>query len=260
MTPEKIAFFLSQTEELVAQADRVRSLIKDSHWYTDGAFKEALLLDSVRRRLPMGMQARRGFVLSDDFAECSKEQDCIIHERLNATPVFEAVDFQIVKPTGVVGLVSVKTKFHKDEFLDALRGLVSALKIIAEQSGSQVPFIGAFFFDQDASVQDKTVDGWVKELFEDHTLPVIQRSSLDGDRAMAPMYLATLRNKFVRIDCGTEPQVRTLQYDIANLASALFLYLLERSSLGSRDASAFAAWADLEHPSVARLTSDSLLK
>ena len=260
MTPEKLSFFRSQTEEFVAQAERVRSLIKDAHWYTDGAFKEALLLDAIRRRIPMGMQARRGFVLSDDFSDCSKEQDCVVHERHNTTPVFEAVDFQIVKPPGVVALVSVKTKFHKEEFVDALRGLASALKIVADEPGSRVPFVGAFFFDEDATVQDKTVEGWVQQLFEERTLPVIQYSSLEGDRAMAPIYLATLRNKLVRIDCGTDPQVRTLQYRIANLASALFLYLLERSCLATRDAGAAAAWADLEHASVAQLTSDSVLK
>jgi hypothetical protein len=73
-----------------------------------------------------------------------------VHERQTSTPIFEAVDFQIVKPPGVLALVSVKTKFHKGEFVDALKGLSSALKIIASEPRAPLPFVGAFYFD-DAS-------------------------------------------------------------------------------------------------------------
>jgi len=107
MNVEQLTFFRSLSAELAAQASRVRQLIGDVHWYTDGALKEALLLDAIRRRIPFGTVARRGFVLSDDLTKCSTEQDCLIQDRALSSPVFEAVDFHM-SPPGLLGTTSTR--------------------------------------------------------------------------------------------------------------------------------------------------------
>src|SRR5262249_30217168 len=62
--PNRHRYLLSLAEELHSQSTRVRDPIGDAHWYYDGHQKEYLLVDLLRRHLPSGMLASRGFVIS----------------------------------------------------------------------------------------------------------------------------------------------------------------------------------------------------
>lgn len=255
MLPDLKAFFESQSRELAAKANRVRQLIGDTHWYTDGAFKEAILLEAIRQRLPAGMDAHRGFVLSADLSGSSKEQDCIVLDRHASAPIFEAVDFRMVNPHGVSALVSVKTKLKKEEFVDATVGLASALQVIAKEPLAGNPFIAVFFFDEDARVKDDTLIGWAKDLAQNVGWPARRTDALDGDIALGPLLVFTLHNRCFRIDADADHKLRIRLYSLPDISSAVFLHLLEKACFEHRKTTAVAAWNVLDDASVATLTA-----
>lgn len=255
------AFFTSQSEELAARAKRVRRLIGDAHWYTDGALKEALVVEFLRQRLPAGMEARRGFVLSRDLSDRSREQDCVIFDRQVSAPVFEAVDFQMVNPQGVCGLISVKTKLQKTEFLDAAQGIVSALKIVAQDSLAGNPFLSIFFFDEDPRAKDDTVVGWVAEFVKGEGWPLRRRDPIGGDQILGPLLAFTLNDRCFRIDYSQIDQRTSVRLYTtpANISAAVFLHQAETSCLNCRKPGATTAWEVLDDSSIATLTSNVCL-
>lgn len=247
------AFFESQSQELAAKAKRVRNLIGDRHWYTDGAFKEALLLEAIRQRLPAGVEAKRGFVLSRELTECSTEQDCVIADRMAGVPVFEAVDFHLVQPQRVVALLSAKTTLKKGEFLDAMEGIASALRIVAADPLAANPFLAAFFFDEDSHVKDETLVEWIKELVPAVGWPICRKDPVDGDQVLGPLWLFTLHDRCMRLDHVDEsPRIRI--YSIRNVAAAILLHLLETATFEFRDKAPSAAWSILDDESIGQLT------
>ena len=77
ITPER--YLRSLADELRAQSQRVRDLIGDAHWLTDGFHKEFLLAEIIRRHLPGSHIAGRGFVVSPSHLEVrSREQDILV--------------------------------------------------------------------------------------------------------------------------------------------------------------------------------------
>jgi hypothetical protein len=259
MKGDHIGFFRSQSIELAAKAKRVRNLIGDRHWYTDGAFKEALLLDAVRLRLPSGMEARRGFVMSDDLSDCSTEQDCLIVDRLSSVPIFEAVDFHMVAPRSVAAIISVKTKLQKAEFIDAAKGVASALQLIASDALAGNPFAALFTFDEDTATRDETIADWIRELLAKKVFPIIRSDPIDGERALSPFYAFTLHDRCVKVQFFPDGNARVLFYKINDVSAAVFLYLLERGTFEARNVHPVAAWSALDDDRVATLTSTTAL-
>lgn len=61
--PDFRSFHRSIVNEMDAMKNRVRHLIQDRHWLTDGEFKETILRSVIRRHLPDSMIIGRGFVV-----------------------------------------------------------------------------------------------------------------------------------------------------------------------------------------------------
>ena len=57
-------YFLSLSQELEALKKRVRFLIADQHWQTDGEWKESVVRQVLRRHLPIDAVVGRGFIVS----------------------------------------------------------------------------------------------------------------------------------------------------------------------------------------------------
>ena len=64
--------------ELYSLRDRVRDLIADAHWQTDGEWKESVIRQVVRRHLPATAIVGRGFVITSD--EITTQLDILIHD------------------------------------------------------------------------------------------------------------------------------------------------------------------------------------
>ena len=133
--------------ELSSSCNRVRDLIGESHWLSDGHHQEHLIQSVVARHLPSGMIATRGFVLdSSNEQRCSTEQDILIIDSTEEAPVFYEGGLAIVFPHSVRASVSVKSTLDKETLLDSVEGLHSVRELCKAQT--RPIWTGAYFFRQ----------------------------------------------------------------------------------------------------------------
>lgn len=150
---DRHSYLRSLAGELKEQSKRVRDLIGDKHWLSDGHHKEHLLAAQVRRHLPSGFVASRGFVVNPNQpTECSCEQDILIVDTQKEAPVFSQGDLVIAFPHTVVGAISVKTKISKESVEDTVRGLNSARQVCARDYDSKPIICAGFFYELDETV------------------------------------------------------------------------------------------------------------
>jgi hypothetical protein len=143
----RLKYLKSIADELQAQATRVRDLIGDVHWLSDGHHKESVLLSVLRRHLPSGMIASRGFVIdSHDQSTCSTEQDILILDTSCEAPVLNQGSLLIAFPRQVVACISVKTRWIKKEVVDSIHGLSSVRAVTKRDPRRNHIWYGAYFY------------------------------------------------------------------------------------------------------------------
>jgi len=116
---------------MLAQANRVRQLIGDIHWLSDGFHKETLLRGLLERHLPAGVACARGFVFDPENG-ISREQDILVLDETRMAPLFRSGELAIVFPECVLAAISVKTKSGRTEILDSLDGLRSVFRLCTD--------------------------------------------------------------------------------------------------------------------------------
>lgn len=100
-------YFRSLTAEVEALRDRVRQLIENRHWQTDGEWKESVIRQVLRRHLPASAQVGRGFVVTG--RRTSHQIDVLVFD--SAKPVlFRDADLAFVTPDAVLGAIEVKSR------------------------------------------------------------------------------------------------------------------------------------------------------
>lgn len=151
----RVRYLVSLAEELLAQATRVRDLIGNAHWLTDGHHKEYLLAELLRRHLPAGMIAARGFVIDpDNEAACSREQDVLIVDTMTEGPVFNQAGVVIAFPRAVRAAVSVKTVCKKETVVESVENLNSVRAMVMKHQPATAVWCGAFYFEPDSTVDN----------------------------------------------------------------------------------------------------------
>ncbi|MFP3388533.1 DUF6602 domain-containing protein [Brevibacillus sp. SIMBA_040] len=137
-------YYQSFSKELEVTKDRVRNIIGNAHWVSDGTHKEAILQDVLKRFLPQKYAISSGFILSKDGELCSKQIDIIIYDQ--ASPVlFNSHNFVIIPDQYVRAIIEVKTSLSVGTKLtDALENLYS-VQTIMNQTSDNVYF-GIFSF------------------------------------------------------------------------------------------------------------------
>src|SRR2546427_2303201 len=95
------SYFESLGLELGSLKHRVRQLIADAHWQTDGEWKESVLRHVLRRHLPTSAVVGRGFVVTSKSA--SSQLDVLIHDGSKPV-VFKDGDLVFVTPDAVLGI------------------------------------------------------------------------------------------------------------------------------------------------------------
>ena len=134
--------------ELDARADRVRQLIGDAHWLSDGQHKETLVREFLRRYLPPELIVARGFVRSPALQNnCSPEVDILVIDSSAHPPLFAEGDLYIVAPVSVVAHVQVKTNFRKPELVSALLSICRTQIAISTYADPGPVGRSIYFFD-----------------------------------------------------------------------------------------------------------------
>jgi hypothetical protein len=125
------SYFQSLTSELDALKNRVRQLIEDRHWQTDGEWKESVIRQMLRRQPPASASVGRGFVVD------------------SSKPVlFRDSDLVFVTPDAVYGVIEVKSRATPRIVADAARKLAQDMVLIRQNANSGA-FAGLFAFEDD---------------------------------------------------------------------------------------------------------------
>lgn len=149
-------YLLSVVDELLSQANRVRNLIGDAHWLSDGFHKEILLRNLLKRHIGNSYLVSHGFVIDPlNPSICSTEQDILIIDNSIEGPIFSNDDIIIAFPSQVVASISVKTSLTKSTLLDSIVGLSSVKKISQQIINNTSPiWCAAFFYEVDKKMKD----------------------------------------------------------------------------------------------------------
>jgi len=219
------AYVASLGDEILSQMNRVRHLIGNRHWQSDGHHKEYLLNHVLRRHIPAGCEVSRGFVVDPRAAAaCSREQDLLVVDTSREAPLFNQGGLCIALPQSVLACVSVKTSLEKRSVDDAVEGLDSVKTLMSEANidPSDV-WCGAYFCELAESVRKRPekVLEYVQEAIEQrrpHVLP-------DADALPGLDMLCDASEVAVRVRRGTSAQEapRVLGYSCDGLATSVLV-------------------------------------
>jgi hypothetical protein len=144
-------FYESISYELMGVKDRVRNIIGDSHWFSDGKYKEVVLKNIITKFLPQGFSIGNGFVINSE-REITGEIDLIIYD--NSSPIlFKEGDFVIVLANSVRAIIQVKTRVGDiTQLRDAIMKANEDGKIIKSiLTKNRYLFNGVFAYESDIS-------------------------------------------------------------------------------------------------------------
>jgi len=122
----------SWSMELLARTNRVRALIGDAHWLSDGMHKERLVQAFVAARLPATLSADHGFVLDLAADECSPEIDVFVRDAAHSTPLLDESGITICHPLSVLAYCEVKSNFAAGSLASALQLIATTQKLICK--------------------------------------------------------------------------------------------------------------------------------
>lgn len=157
-----IEFHKTIGKELDVIKDRVRHLIGNSHWGEEGRYKEAILINVLKRFLPKNFSIGTGFVVANYWVEnyITSQIDIIIYDNTYPT-LFQEGDFVVITAQPVRAIIEVKTNVKLAEFESIVCKLMdNAAKIrthqgkVMELSTTYEPeekpqelFVGLFSYD-----------------------------------------------------------------------------------------------------------------
>lgn len=150
------AYFKSLSSELKSVKDRVRHMIADGHWLTDGEWKESVLRTAIRRSAPLSVSVGRGFVISQGYQ--SSQIDILIHD--NAHPVlYRDGDLVFVAPAACKAVIEVKSRLTNHNLREAVQKLSDIAETIKRtRGGPRRPFIGLFGYESEGVQIEKALD------------------------------------------------------------------------------------------------------
>jgi hypothetical protein len=156
MRQNRYKYLVSLAQELASQASRVRDLIGDRHWLSDGHHKEYLLRALLERHVPTGVTVSRGFVASaHDEEHCSSEQDLLVLDGTIAAPLFNQGGLAIAFPISILAAISVKTTLNSTTLESAIHGTHTVRQVAARDSVSpEMIWCGGFFLNRGTASLD----------------------------------------------------------------------------------------------------------
>jgi hypothetical protein len=127
--------FLKYHESIAAELryakDRIRDLIGDKHWLTDGEHKEAILRKTLRDHISETLHVGRGFVCGPEAS--SHQIDILISSR-DKPILFGDRELRLVTPDVVVAIIEVKTQIQIKNLEKILEKLADDAEMIRTNS------------------------------------------------------------------------------------------------------------------------------
>ena len=229
MEADYYTYLKSIADEMSSQAARVRNLIGDSHWLSDGHHKEYLLRSVLERHCPASVIVSRGFVLDPGNTSVrSTEQDILIIDNRFEAPLFHQGGLAIVFPSSVVASIEVKTTLSKSTVCSSVHGLQSVRNVltVAGVDCSTILCL-SFFFNIAAEIeaQPSRIYDYLNGLLPTHPTSISENSMPVG-----PNIITTASDLFFKIRMVQNSR-EALGYTCDGLATAIALaHLLDHIS------------------------------
>lgn len=135
-----INYYKSIGKEICSAKDRIRLLMHDTHFLTDGELKESVLRHVIRRYAPEHIKIARGFIHNGEV--CSSQIDILMYD--SRYPVlFKDGDLVFVTPDSVRAVIEVKTKQNITDLSETLGKLNEVANLVANINC----FIGLFSYE-----------------------------------------------------------------------------------------------------------------
>lgn len=210
-----VEYLKSLSSEMQASKDRIRLLIGDGHWQTDGEHKEAVLRKLIRSVIPNKLSICRGFMVTHR-SQRSGQIDILILDRMNKPVLFQDDELVVTTPDCVRGIIEVKTRIRSVTDLDeVLAKLGDHIKLQKENSDDHA--FGGLFVYEDSNVSNENV---LKAL----------HSAAQGDEYRTVNWISIGSNRFFRYwpladNPVANPEGNSVwrSYDLQNLAQAYFI-------------------------------------
>jgi hypothetical protein len=227
MKRDTISCLQSWSDELLSKADRVRNLIGDKHWVSDGYHKEELVRQFLIRHLPSRLRITRGFIChSDHKSNVSPEIDVLISNRNLGLPWFVEGELVIVPPSCAVGQIHVKTKCESKEVNSVLETTCNVFESCEMHRNGEQLWSGAVFFDD---VRHENAKGHAQKLLN-YIVKYLDSKNGRSTRAFFPDCLAIVNGPITIFDkesqsgqCNSKLRVR--MFECQRLSVAIFLSL-----------------------------------
>lgn len=117
---DRNALITSWSEEIRSRCDRVRSLIGDRHWLSDGRHKEVILAQILSRYI-YGLRLESGFVISRDTKAISPELDIFLADFTTCPPVLNEGSTCIAFSESVAAAIEVKSTLSAQVLKDVVQ-------------------------------------------------------------------------------------------------------------------------------------------
>jgi hypothetical protein len=226
---DPVYYYRSLTQELDALKGRVRYLIEDQHWQTDGEWKESVLRAVLRRHLPPTVGVGRGFIVGPRAP--STQIDVLLYN--TSYPLLhQDGDLVFVTADAVVGIIEVKATLYRAKAEEALEKLADKAEMLPE--GAKRIFLGLFAFEHEGDGNNH------KYLFK------ALQGAARGHRRRAINHIAIGASCFVRFwrnDPYTNAVSNTWRrYDVDQMARGYFLMNALESAVGDAVRQNLWAW------------------
>jgi hypothetical protein len=166
MDPNRNRYLSSISAELRTQATRIRDLIGDKHWLSDGHHKEYLVKSVLGRHVPSGVCVDRGFVAHPRRPDLvSREQDLLFVDASALQPVFHQGGLCIAFPQHVMAAIAVKTTLAKKELEDACETIRSLRRVCSYAGLRSSPWCGILFFEP-SGLPETAICQWMGEVLQ----------------------------------------------------------------------------------------------
>ena len=174
-------YFESLSGEFEALKNRVRCMIGDSHWPTEGGWKESVLRKAVRDKIPSSVDVASGFLVAPrasggllESRGTSRQIDLLVYDSMTPA-LFKDGGMAIIQPNSARAIVEVKSKIESRGHLeDTLKKLAENAEFIYHNTSdsdlqTHAPFVGLFAYEWDGFDHKKVLEVLQDIAKDDHT-------------------------------------------------------------------------------------------
>ncbi|PEM44326.1 DUF6602 domain-containing protein [Bacillus toyonensis] len=205
-----IRYFSSISDELSSLKYRIRNLMDDPHWLTDGEWKESVLRNILRRYLPETIAVGRGFIYSPN--RCSTQIDILLYD-VSYPILFKDGDLVFVTPDAVRGIIEVKSNVTTQTLNVAFNKLVANARLIntSRPNAHNPCFTGLFSYET--------------EIHDHNRLLQLLNKKCNGNLKNTITHVCLGESTFLRFWAKSPERIENIwhSYHLENLAPAYFI-------------------------------------